>query len=197
MFLWTQLHDTPLWTAAKAQYDSNPLRFFHDFSHVGRLYHHAAVTYGFAYDLDLDKAILAHDVIYDDAPEKELRSADWLMLHDPDPSEAAYAHIMRTARHQVGTDNRILLLDLADLGDMSRVASDRDRLEAETCALTGCSRQDFARGNSSFLESLIRNFQDDKIVGRPGWEVRAFRAIRAGAEYSLSLSEYILRTKAS
>ena len=60
---WTRLEGTPLWEAASLQYAKNG-HDYHDLAHVGRLYGHAE-RFRLPYDLSLDRAILAHDVILD------------------------------------------------------------------------------------------------------------------------------------
>lgn len=193
---WTRLEGTDLWNKARHAYDADPRRIFHGFSHVSRLYHHAAYTYDLPYDPDLDKAILAHDVIYDDKPNKELRSAEWLSMNDPHLSDEAWLHIMRTARHAPGDENRMVLLDLADLGSPDLIESDRERLRVEYRALTGKSDLAFAKDNLAFLTRLQNDFADHAIALHrlPAWEREAFRKIRSGIEIGIDLCAMPLAT---
>lgn len=195
MIPWTRLEGTKLWDKAKQEYGKDPRRTFHKFSHVLRLYHHAAHTYSLPYDPVLDKAILAHNVVYDAKPNKALRSADWLSLHDPRPSDDAWIHVMRTAIHTPGVDNRIVLLDLADLGDPDRIRSDRDLLCKEVCAITGCSETSFARSNMAFLTRLQHNISESDLWShRPSiWEKNAFLKIQDGITTSLDLCKRDLK----
>ncbi|MCE6957731.1 hypothetical protein LAZ40_01480 [Cereibacter sphaeroides] len=113
---WTRLEGTPLWTAAAAQYAANRLDY-HNLDHVRRLYGHAE-RLGLAYDLSLDRAILAHDVILDAAGDNELRSAAWLdrklETEDAKATELILTTIDHDPRHP---DRRLAWLDLGDFAD--------------------------------------------------------------------------------
>ncbi len=185
---WSRLEGTQIWTLAKAQYFSDPRRKYHVWDHVQQLYFHAEHTFRFEYDDQLDRAILGHDAIYDDLPEKERRSADWLMHNDPLSTQTAYDHIMRTAGHVPGKDNRILLLDLADFIDFERTARNRALLEEESMELYGISRRDFAKANVKFLDIMASSYTPEALSGLPDWEREAFARISQGIEFSASLS---------
>lgn len=179
---WTRLENTSLWTKAKAVYESDPRRLFHNWHHIERRYMHAELTFGLPYDLELDKAILCHDVIYDEHPHKELRSALWLNENDPGDSLSAMSHIMATANHAPGADNRMVLIDLADLMDRARIAPDRELVKGELTALYGISEKDFAAGNADFFRQMRRHLGDGVLDTLPRWEREAFKNIRSGVE---------------
>lgn len=186
---WTRLEGTQLWTKAKACYDSDPRRLFHDWHHIERRYMHAELTFGLEYDAELDKAILSHDVIYDHLPYKELRSAIWLNENDPEDSLAAMSHIMATANHAPGADNRMVLIDLADLMNPARIVPDRMLVKQEIMALNGITEMQFAAGNADFFRQMHRHLGDPILAGLPKWEREAFVKIRAGVETIIKISE--------
>jgi hypothetical protein len=186
---WTRLEHSRIWTLAKARYDSDPRLKYHVWQHIQRLYYHAEFTFKLPYDDQLDRAILGHDVIYDEHPLKEERSANWLLENDPKSGEEARAHIMRTAGHKPGQDNRILLLDLADFLFKDITVINRTLLEEESMALYGISSEEFARQNADFLKKMASAYTKENLLHLPSDERRAFLLIAEGIRFSISLSE--------
>lgn len=154
---WTRLQDTQIWADAEVAYSQPNGRHYHNMGHVLRLYDVAEETV-VPYDRALDLAILGHDVIYDDKPQKELRSAEWLMSYtgpeDYVDFETAYDLIMSTADHTPCEDNRLILLDLHDLGDHDISIKNRELVASEFQALNGITREQFLDGNTKFMLGL-------------------------------------------
>lgn len=178
---WTQLTDTPIWRAAEATYKADPRRKYHTWNHVHRLYHHAEHTLALPYDRDLDLAIMAHDVIYDEHPDKELRSAEWLKAMMGVGYERAYEIVMQTFNHTLiqGGDNRIVLLDLADLSIPEKVIWNRDAVMAEFKALYGISEAEFNAGNASFFNAFALRI-DPEMLEKGSTEQALATNIRKG-----------------
>lgn len=189
---WSRILDTPLGIAAKAQYDRDPRRHYHGWSHPQDLYWAAEHLYGFEYDYDLDRAILTHDVIFDEHPRKEFRSAKWLLDHDMSEGvENSFEHIMKTAKLQITDDNRMLLLDFARLRNTSTNLADREKLVREAADLEGKTPTQFSHGVIGFFTSILPRFSDAKLAGLPQMEQQAFREIRAGMEFSIEYSQML------
>lgn len=153
--MWSRLQGTAIWDKAEAAYASPAGRHYHNIGHVLRLYEIAERS-GLRYDRALDLAILAHDAVYDDEPEKERRSADWLLENadeDEDLGVLASAErlVMSTADHAPSADNRLVLLDLHDLGDPGLSLANRELVAQEFGALMGVSREQFLPGNAKFM----------------------------------------------
>lgn len=70
---WTRIADTELGQVAWNILDS-PRRAYHNDSHVESMYKYLEQT-NEPYDECLDWAVLFHDIVYDEKPEKEYRSA--------------------------------------------------------------------------------------------------------------------------
>lgn len=130
-----------------------------------RLYHHAEHTLDLPYDRDLDLAIMAHDVIYDEHPDKELRSAEWLKAVMGQGYERAYDIVMQTYNHTLikGGDNRIVLLDLADLSIPEKVVWNHKAVMAEFMALYGYDKATFNAGNVRFFSEFAERFDPDML----------------------------------
>lgn len=191
---WTKLEFTGLWADAEAEY-RKPGRYYHNIDHIRRMYFHA-VKFGFEYDRDLDVAILCHDVIYDADPDKEARSAEW-----------AYEHIhkwhwgwtgkieqliLSTEDHEVELyrDNRLIMLDLADLADPIRRAFNYELIKAESMHLYGITDKQFAAANREFMKNLARNFTPEAVNGIGYYDF--WDKILEGIWYTVECSEKIL-----
>lgn len=181
--MWSRLQGTPIWAKAEAAYAAPDGRHYHNMGHVLRLYE-VAEQAGVRYDRALDLAILAHDAVYDDKPEKERRSADWL-LENADAEEhlgvlaAAERLVMSTADHAPGADNRLVLLDLHDLGDRVVSLENRELVAAEFGALMGVGREDFLPGNARYMLGMAARIEDG-LSRAPAADEAAFRRIVSG-----------------
>jgi len=193
-FPWTRLDNTPLWRAAEATYQSDPRRLYHAWPHVGRLYHWASV-WNIPYSAALDRAILAHDVIYDAHPDKERRSSQWLeaMMGVDCTRESTLIHA--TIDHAItpGGDNRIQLLDLADLGVPDLVAPNRALIAQEAIALYGITPREFSKANLAYFEAMLPRYPDALIHALPRDEAQRLIAIRAGIQQTIALGRAELR----
>ena len=187
---WSQLQNTSIWRAAEATYKADPRRRYHTWDHVHRLYHHAERTLNLPYDRDLDLAIVAHDVIYDEHPKKELRSAEWLKAMMGIGFERAYDIVMQTCDHTLikDGDNRIVLLDLADLSIPERVIWNRDRVMEEFMALYGIDETAFNAGNVSFFAEFLTRFDPD-VLDLGGVEHGLALKIQEGMHKTIGLAQ--------
>lgn len=161
--MWSKLEGTEIWKRAEAAYGEPEGRFYHSMDHVRRLYEIAEET-GLVYTPVLDLAILAHDVIYDAQPRKEQRSANWLIAQNPKEFTrteilAGAALINTTIYHYPCLDNRLILLDLHDLGDPDIALVNRDLIAREADALYGVGREEFLTSNSAFMNGLARRIE--------------------------------------
>lgn len=156
--MWSRLEGTPIWNKARATYADPAGRHYHNFDHVLRLYEIAAEK-GLTYSLALDLAILTHDVIWDEHPDKERRSADWLLANAegvrPEVLRHAVDLVMSTTRHQPGGDDRLVLLDIHDLQDLDLSIVNRELLMREAAEITGTSREKYLAGNAAFFAKML------------------------------------------
>lgn len=185
---WSRLIESDLGRTAKTAYDANPARSYHNWDHVLRLYWHATHTFALPYDADLDKAILAHDVVYDAGPDKEIRSADWLEAHSDAAEAAARAHILKTIEHRPSGDNRMVLLDLADFLHPELAVPNLDKIMAESLALYGVTELQFLSANLTVVGGLHQRISEGLDEDLPADDVRWFRKILTGIENSITLA---------
>jgi hypothetical protein len=187
---WSRLIDTPLGLKARSRYMEESYRRYHTWAHVLRLYHHAEFTLRLPYDLDLDAAILAHDVIYDAAGRNEGRSADWLASADPDCSPASVSMIHHTETHAPREDdNRIILLDLMDLADPAHQMRNLFLIMEESCLMRSIHPKAHFQGAVQFLDGLVGRLSLEAIGRTPPGDRDHFIRIRAGVEAVLAASK--------
>lgn len=181
MTRWTRLEGTPLWNAAAQQYAKNG-HDYHDMGHVCRLYGHAS-RFRLPYDLSLDRAILAHDVILDLAGGNEARSAVWLRDHLGEEDRVATRLIMTTVDHDPQhSDRRLALLDLADFldPDRSRKNTGLLRLEAERMRGDAFDEAVWEEGTVTYLNALAGRIRDGLSAVPSGAERRVWARVLTG-----------------
>lgn len=180
---WTRLEGTPLWDAAAWNYAKNGLNY-HNLDHVKRLYAHAE-RFRLPYDLSLDRAILAHDVILDLAGGNEARSAVWLRDQLDEEDRVATRLIMTTVDHDPQhSDRRLALLDLADFldPDRSRTNTGLLRLEAERMRGDAFDEAVWEEGVVTYLNALAGRIRDGLGAVPPGAERRVWARVLRGVE---------------
>lgn len=160
---WTRLEGTELWSAAAAAYRANG-HIYHSFhGHIASIYAHAE-RLGMEYDLSLDRAILAHDVVMDHRGNNERRSAAWLEARleteDPKASELILTTIDHRPSHP---DNRLALLDLAGFirSEERRVNTRLLRDEARRNAGAEFDQVAWVKGTLHYLTGLHARIQED------------------------------------
>ncbi|MFX4299892.1 hypothetical protein [Pseudosulfitobacter pseudonitzschiae] len=178
---YTKLFDTDLWRAAEAQYRMNG-HDYHGMGHIHDLYASAA-RLGMDYDVDLDHAILTHDVILDGEDRPELRSARWLELRTGNRFPKASELIMTTVDHLPShDDNRMALLDLSGfLSPGDRTANTR-KLRDEAARKKGVSfnQLEWAKGAMGYLKGLHERIDGDLSSTRHIQYEPQWRRIRHG-----------------
>jgi len=191
---WSRLIASDLGQAAKKAYQSDPARAYHNWDHVLRLFWHAEHTFALAYDADLDMAILAHDVIYDAAPQKEQRSAQWLRDHAAGNADKAVEHILKTIEHRPSEDNRMVLLDLADLALQDRAGPNLDRIRYESEALYDVNAQQFLTANIKIMTGLHDRISEGMGQPMPDADRNWFERILSGISQSNDLARQQLQS---
>lgn len=161
--MWTKLRGTEIWTLAERQYDSPAGRAYHNMGHVEHLYE-VAEELGYPYDEDLDQAILRHDVIYDKNPQKEFRSALWMLGTVHEASAKTKSLVMSTADHTPCEDNRLIILDLYDLSIKDRREANLILIREESKSLYEISEADFKEANIAFMSGLYDRIMSGRAM---------------------------------
>ncbi len=185
---WSRILDGELGRSAKAAYEAEPARCYHNWAHILRIYWHAEHTFAVPYDPDLDLAILTHDVVYDAQPDKEERSAQWLSAHTDADVTAANAHIRKTITHAPSSDNRMVLLDLADFRCPERTAPNLDKIAAESIALYDVTMPEFLAANIKVMAGLGDRIKAG-LCSVSVADQSAFQMVLDGIDRSIALAE--------
>jgi len=195
---WSRLIDSPIGKVAKTLHKLDSRRKYHNWNHICRNFHHAIHTFNLEYDVSLDLANMFHDLIYDDQPDKELRSMvafsgiyeAMAPNFDDNIYNSARALIMDTITHDnVRDDDRMILLDLADLGDSNQTQVNHGLIIDEAIALYGTDGKDCARGGISFMNNLRSIAKQNKITSTypDYWD-----KIISGIQQTIHLNEGII-----
>ena len=171
---WTQIGRTELAGEVYCKM-SDPRRHYHDLRHVVSMYEYLHDT-GVPYDANLDWAVLFHDIVYDEKPFKELRSA--LAFHDMHTKYRGFTGtradtfkvgllIDMTKNHKVythstGPQKALIRADLHELTDPVKATRNFVDIMNESMSLYGISQKEFAENNVIFLAGLRERMVENK-----------------------------------
>jgi hypothetical protein len=142
------------------------------------------------YDEDLDFAVMYHDVIYDEKPDKELRSTGFMLHHFPKRTRAAEI-IMATVGHKITEDTpwqerMMIKADLHQLADPVQATRNYVKIMDESIYLYKITPLEFAKNNAIFMmnmqNTVFANMQVD--TDQKFWE-----AVRQGMEHTIIISQ--------
>lgn len=167
---WSKLVDTSAGQHVLDNMKKNPHLRYHTPTHVRSLYAHASEL-KIPYNVNLDAAILFHDAIYDDKPEKELRSAEFMRDTISNDStwpgdidiDVVYDMIMNTFGHKIthGVDPAMIMLDLRDLLTLDKTCANFELIIEESMLLYNITRKQAAQGSYDFMvgfkDTIITN----------------------------------------
>lgn len=166
---WSRIQDTLLATEAYIIMCENEINGceYHNNSHIKAMYQYLKDT-NVLYDEALDWAVMFHDIVYDKQPDKERRSLE-LFLNmivtykgcslNATGIKVASDAIMSTKNHLItpystATDKAIIRADLHALTNKTQTVNNFVRIMNESMNLYGCTVEEFARNNVSFMDKL-------------------------------------------
>lgn len=200
--MWSQLIETPV-----GYYAENIMRrnrcAYHNWDHILAMFDYLEKN-DYPYDIALDAAILYHDIVYDNQPDKEIRSSllflDYCEMY-PDRfaiihQNTAHLLIMDTIDHNIkhGSDElsrAIIRADLHALADGEQTFLNYHKIMNESIQLYGIDRKTFAKNNIEFMiglrERCARNMVTDS-------EHSVFwTMVGLGIDETIAMSKMILR----
>lgn len=182
---WSKIQDTELALAAKDYINQKTFRDYtyrgsdcilqyHNLNHITSMYEYLHVT-NEPYDECLDWAVLFHDIVYDDKPEKEYRSA--VMFSDMkekykgcdlsllDEGHVA-ALIMATKDHLVlnPSYSPIIRADLHALTNPVQTFRNYQLILDESMNLYGIDELTFADNNVKFMGGLYNRVEKNMTI---------------------------------
>lgn len=191
---WSQLIKTDLGRMAQIAYTTDGKRKYHVWNHILTGYEWAK-RLELPYDVNLDMAWLGHDLVYDDKPDKELRSYTMLvdLYEQHDPIEGVDMNLVgkeirKTIDHRSSDDDRIIMMDLADLTDKERTATNFELLRSEMLAIYNISSTDHAEATIEFLRKLRQTAMANGTVR----ESQFWGFVMRGIDQSITLAEEVL-----
>ena len=161
--MWSRIQRTELAHKAALLIAENNCAY-HNLIHVDDMYQYLEDT-NEPYDEALDWAVMFHDIVYDEKPDKEMRSV-FMFLEmkekykgcDMDllgEGEVA-ALIMATSNHCVNHSSYspIIRADLHALTDKVKTTQNFVKIMNESMKLYGCTVEEFAQNNVKFMTGL-------------------------------------------
>lgn len=168
--MWSQIDHTELELEAYILMNENQISGckYHNNNHIREMYQYLEEI-NEPYDEVLDWAVMFHDVVYDELPDKELRSAQAFMEMseryrgcnlDTTEKQRVYDLILATASHKILSESvlpgnkAIIRADLHALTSKIHAIQNFTKIMNESMNLYGCSVEEFAENNIKFMEGL-------------------------------------------
>jgi hypothetical protein len=201
--MWSKLIETPI-----GYYAENIMRRnncgYHNWDHIIAMFNYLEEN-NYPYDIDLDAAILYHDSVYDNQPDKEIRSSelfyDYCKMY---PDRFAITHqntvhllIMETIDHSIkkGSDEvsrAIIRADLHGLADGETTFMNYHKIMNESIQLYNIDRKTFATNNIEFMISLQGRISYNIINDHKNYE-HFWQNVLKGIDDTITMSQIILR----
>lgn len=166
---WSRIQDTLLAAEAYVLMNENEIKGceYHNNSHIEAMYQYLEDT-NVPYDEALDWAVMFHDIVYDNQPDKEYRSkikfAEMVVFGFNVKMTADFigevqSLIMETATHSVTVHTSekakaIICADLHALTNKPQTVNNFVKIMNESINLYGCTVEEFAENNVSFMNKL-------------------------------------------
>ena len=167
MFAWSKIDEfDPLFPIAVYRIEFNECEY-HNLDHISAMYQYLHDT-NEPYDKALDWAVLYHDVVYDELPDKEERSAKYFAEHalrsmSMDFVSQVEELIMATKLHIVEKPHwsPIIRADLHALANRETATKNAELIKAESMKLYGVSEQEWSKATVEFMQGLCKRVHDN------------------------------------
>jgi hypothetical protein len=201
--MWSKLINTPVGYHAENIMRRNKCGY-HNWDHINSMFDYLEKNQ-YPYDIQLDAAILFHDSVYDNKPDKELRSGELFLdycnmytnYYNDILTNDVFLLILDTIDHSIKPNSSdlsraIIRADLHALRDGEQVLVNYVKIMNESMQLYDIDRKTFAKNNIEFMiglrERCVKNSANDKPEFLSFWTDVCF-----GIDETISLSEIILR----
>lgn len=170
MFVWSKIDEVDtLFLVVLHQMQHNECDY-HNLDHIAAMYQYLQDT-NEPYDKALDWAILYHDVVYDELPDKEERSAKYFAEHalrsmSMDFVSQVEELIMATKLHIVEKPHwsPIIRADLHALANLEIATKNMELIKVESMKLYGVSEQEWAKATVEFMQGLCKRVHDNAFA---------------------------------
>jgi len=188
--MWSKLVDYGVGVIAKDYYDLNRCQY-HNWQHILDCYEYLEKSNA-PYSEILDFAVMHHDIIYDQWPEKEARSAGFVISKYPDMKESANA-IMATANHSIKNVDInsywLIRADLHQLADKTLSIRNYYKIMHESITLYNIDVETFATNNLFFMKSLKKTVIENYSINAD----KFWLDVLTGIELTMDISSAIVK----
>jgi hypothetical protein len=197
---WSKIEDTALGKKAWSILDDSNCAY-HNGWHVMDMYDYLHAT-NEPYDEVLDWAVLFHDIVYDNKPEKEFRSAKLFLKMvgeysgcqlDTLENARVYDLIMHTSDHVVRPSvlgsSAIIRSDIHALKDPVKVFYNYMSILDESIYLYNIDENTFAENNISFMGGLKARVE--KNIELDTVHAKFYEGVSRGIESTINLSRIL------
>jgi predicted metal-dependent HD superfamily phosphohydrolase len=152
---------------------------YHNLDHVASMYEYLEKS-SEPYNEELDWAILFHDIVYDNKPDKELRSSQLFYemskkyrginfntvstLNVGMAISATIDHVIH--EHSSPIERAIVRADLHGLADSVTTFYNFGKLMEEAVSLYGISQKEFAENSRKFMTGMMDRVRDNRLYDR-------------------------------
>ena len=189
--MWSKLVDTNVGIIAKEQYDKNSCQY-HNWQHILDCYSYLE-SQNVAYDQDLDYAVLHHDIVYDQWPNKEARSAGFLISEYPrriGASEAIMATIDHSIKNRSEISRWMIRADLHQLADKKLAVNNYSKIMNESISIYKIDVITFAKNNLLFMQFLRKTILENYTLDVDDFWLKVLEGIELTIDISLSLIKH-------
>jgi len=200
---WSRIQNIELATEAYVLMNENEMAGcqYHNNQHIEEMYQYLEDT-DEPYDEALDWVVMFHDVVYDEKPMKEERSAklffDLVYKYrgcnmDTNDIDRVQLLIMETEHHKVTDDvylegsSAIIRADLHALASKVDTINNFTKIMNESMSLYGCTIEEFATNNIQFMTGLHQRVATNSLVDIEHKEL--YSKIIKGIELTIRLAK--------
>lgn len=206
--MWSRIQHTHLATEAYVLMNENEINGceYHNNSHIEAMYQYLEDT-NVPYDEALDWAVMFHDIVYDNQPDKEDRSVDMFlnMMNQYSGCNLTEMEIGRvidfirsTKTHKLYDKGdpceSIIRADLHALTDKVQTTRNFVKIMNESMKLYGCTVEEFATNNIQFMSGLHQRMALNILMVDNG-EEEFYYQVQNGINLTIRLAQSLKDTK--
>lgn len=200
--MWSKLIETPVGYHAENIMRRNRCGY-HNWDHIVAMFDYLEKNQ-YPYDIQLDAAVLFHDSVYDNKPEKETRSGELFLnycemypnYYNDILTNDVFLLILDTIDHTIKSNSSdlsraIIRADLHALADGENTFLNYHKIMNESIQLYGIDRKTFAKNNIEFMRGLRERCARNMVTDS---EHSVFwTMVGLGIDETIAMSKMILR----
>jgi predicted metal-dependent HD superfamily phosphohydrolase len=201
--MWSKLIETPV-----GYHSENIMRRnkcgYHNWDHIISMFDYLEKD-NYPYDIQLDAAILFHDSVYDQRPDKEVASAELFLdycemypnYYNDILTNDVFLLILDTIDHKIGknsskTSKAIIRADLHGLADGETTFVNYYKIMNESMQIYNIDKKTFAQNNIKFMIELRDRISKNNLIIDTEY-TDFWKQVICGIDDTISMSNIILR----